>query len=105
MGLLLLNQTISLQMKFVGRLLENLREKKVYLLFRENILGVDLANMQSLSKYNRGIKHLLYAIDLLSKFAWIVPLKNKEESQKEENQIKYGLIRVVNFAIIFLRCF
>ena len=74
-------------------------------MFRENILGVDLADMLSLSKYNRGIKHLLYAINLFSKYAWVAPLKTKEDSQKEENQIKYGLIRVVNFAIIFLRGF
>ena len=33
--------------------------------------------MQSLIKYNKGIKYLLYAIDLLSKYAWVVPLKDK----------------------------
>ena len=31
--------------------------------------------MQSLSKYNKGIKYILCAIDLFSKYAWIVPLK------------------------------
>ena len=34
--------------------------------------------MQSLSKYNKGIKYLLCAIDLLSKCAWVVPIKNKK---------------------------
>ena len=33
--------------------------------------------MQSLSKFNKGIKYLLCAIDLLSKYAWLVPLKDK----------------------------
>ena len=33
--------------------------------------------MQSLNKYNKGIKHLLCAIDLFSKYAWVVPLKDK----------------------------
>ena len=39
--------------------------------------GVDLADMQSLSKYNKGIKYLLCASDLFSKYAWVVPLKDK----------------------------
>ena len=33
--------------------------------------------MQSLSKYNKGIKYLLCAIDLLSKYVWVIFLKNK----------------------------
>ena len=51
---------------------------KVYSSFRDNIWGVDLADMQSLSKYNKGIKYLLCSIDLLSKYAWVVPLKGKK---------------------------
>ena len=50
---------------------------KVYSSFRDNIWGVNLADMQSLSKYNKGIKYLLCAIDLFSKYAWVVPLKDK----------------------------
>ena len=34
--------------------------------------------MQSLSKYNKGNKYLLCAIDLFSKYAWVVPMKNKK---------------------------
>ena len=33
--------------------------------------------MQFLSKYNRGIKYLLCVIDLFSKYAWVVPIKDK----------------------------
>ena len=35
--------------------------------------------MQSLSKYNKGIKYLLCAIDLFSKHAWVVSIKNKKD--------------------------
>ena len=34
--------------------------------------------MQSLSKKNKGIKYLLCAIDLFSKFAFVIPLKDKK---------------------------
>ena len=39
--------------------------------------------MQSLSKYNKGIKYLLCAIDLFSKYAWVVPLKDKKGTSIE----------------------
>ena len=50
----------------------------MYSSFRDNIWGVDLADMQSLSKYNKGIKYLLRKIDLFSKYAWVIPLKDKK---------------------------
>ena len=34
--------------------------------------------MQLLSKYNKGIKYLLCAIDLFSKYAWVIPFKDKK---------------------------
>ena len=40
--------------------------------------GVDLADMQSLSRKNKGIKYLLCAIDLYSKYAFVIPLKDKK---------------------------
>ena len=53
-------------------------EKKVYSTFKDNIRGVDLADMQLLSKYNKGIRFLLCVIDIFSKYAWVVPLKDKK---------------------------
>ena len=58
-------------------IIKKFKKRKVYSSFRDNIWGVDLADMQSLSKYNKGIKYLLCAIDLFSKYAWVVPLKDK----------------------------
>ena len=50
----------------------------MYSSFRDNIWGVDLADMQSLSKYDKGNKYLLCAIDLFGKYVWVVPLKDKK---------------------------
>ena len=38
-----------------------------------------ITDMQSLSRKNKGIKYLLCAIDLFSKYAFVVPLKDKKE--------------------------
>ena len=53
-------------------------KRKVYSQFKDNIWGVDLADTQSLSKNNKGIKYLLCVIDLFTKYAFIVPLKDKK---------------------------
>ena len=50
----------------------------MYSSFRDNIWGVDLADKQLLSKYNKRIKYLLCAIYFFSKNAWIIPLKDKK---------------------------
>ena len=34
--------------------------------------------MQLISKHNKEIRYLLCVIDLLSKYAWVFPLKNKK---------------------------
>ena len=94
-----------------------MKKRKIYSLFRDNISGTDLTDMQSLSIYNKGIKYLLCSIDPLSKHTWVVPLKDKRRisivnarqkiisTERKPNKIKYGLIKVVNFTIIFLRVF
>ena len=53
-------------------------KRKVYSQFKDNIWGVDLADMQSLSRKNKDIKYLLWAIDLYSKYALVIPLKDKK---------------------------
>ena len=59
-------------------IIKKFKKRKVYSSFRDNIWGVDLADMQSLSKYNKGVEYLLRAIDLFSKYAWVIPLKDKK---------------------------
>ena len=53
-------------------------KRKVYSQFKDNIWGVDLADMQSLSRKNKGIKYFLCAIYLYSKYAFVIPLKDKK---------------------------
>ena len=46
--------------------IKKFNKRKVYSQFKDNIWGVDLADIQSLSRKNKGIKYLLCAIDLYS---------------------------------------
>ena len=50
-------------------IIRKFKKRKAYSSFRDNIWGVDLADMQSLSKYIKENKYLLCAIDLFSKYA------------------------------------
>ena len=59
-------------------IIKKFNKRKVYSQFKDNIWGVDLADMQSLSRKNKGIKYLLCAIDLYSKYAFVIPLKDKK---------------------------
>ena len=63
------------------QIIKKFKRRKVYSSFRDNIWGVNLSDMQSLSKYNERIKYLFCAIDILSKYAWIAPLKDKKRDQ------------------------
>ena len=58
-------------------IIRKFKKRDFYSFFRDNIWGVDLAGMQSLSKYNKGNKYFLCAIDLFSKYAWVIPIKDK----------------------------
>ena len=44
-------------------------KRKVHAAFKDNIWGADLADMQLLSRYNKGIRFLLCVIDIFSKYA------------------------------------
>ena len=46
----------------------------------DNNSDADLANIQLVSKFNQGICFLLCAIDIFSKYASVIPLKDKKIS-------------------------
>ena len=59
-------------------IIRKFEKRRVYSTFKDNIWGVDLADMQLLSKDNKGIRFLLCVTDIFSKYAWVVPLKDKK---------------------------
>ena len=59
-------------------IIRKLKKRKVYSGFRDNISGADLADMQLISKFNKGFRFLLCVIDIFSKYAWVIPLKDKK---------------------------
>ena len=54
------------------------QKRTVYSGFNDNIWGPDLADMQLISKFNKGFRFLLCVIDIFSKYAWVIPLKDKK---------------------------
>ena len=60
------------------QIIKKSKKRKVYSSFKDTFWGVDLADMQSLGKFNKGIKYLLCAIGLFGKYAWVIHLKDKK---------------------------
>ena len=84
------------------------QKRTVYSGFNDNIWGPDLADMQLISKFNKGFRFLLSVIDIFSKYAWVLLFKDKKsvsivhifqkmlkESNRKPN--KNGLTKEVNF--------
>ena len=72
-----IKQNIQLADELHKPIIRKFKKRKVYSSFRDNIWGADLADMQLLSKFNKGFRFLLCVIDVFSKYAWVVPLKDK----------------------------
>ena len=53
-------------------------KRKEHSPFVENIWVADIADMQLVSKVSKGFKFLLCVIDIYSKYAWIIVLKDKK---------------------------
>ena len=53
-------------------IIRKFKKRKVYSTFKDNIRGVDLADMQLLSKYNKGIRFyyvlLIFLVNMLGLF-------------------------------------
>ena len=92
----------------------NFEKRTVYSGFRDDVWGADLADMQLISKSNKGFRFLLCVIDIFSKYAWVLPLKGKkgvsivdafqkrlDDSSRKPNKI--WLIKEANFTIVFFK--
>ena len=74
-----MDQMINWQINELHKpIIRKFEKRKVYWSYRDHIWGFDLADMQSLSKCNKGIKYFLCAVDLFSKYAWVIPIKDKK---------------------------
>ena len=51
---------------------------KVHSRFIDNIRGAGLADMELITKFNKAIRFLLCVIEIYSKYAWVIPLKDKK---------------------------
>ena len=92
------------------------KKRKLYSSFKDNTWDVDLADMQLISKYNKGIRYLLCATDLFSKYDWVVPLKDKkgvsivnafqsilDSSKRKPNRIWVQQTNTVSFTTVILK--
>ena len=73
-----IKQTEQLAEQLQKPLIEKFKRRKLFSSFKDNIWGTDLADMQLISKFNKGFRFLLCVIDIFSKYAWFVILKDKK---------------------------
>ena len=59
-------------------IIRKFKRREVYLAFKDHIWASDLADMQSISKFNKGFRFLLCVIDIYSNYSRVVPLKDKK---------------------------
>ena len=72
------NENIQLANELHKPIIRKFNKRKIYSSFKDNIWGVDLADMQLLSKFYNGFRFLLCTIDVFSKYASVIPLKDKK---------------------------
>ena len=59
-------------------IIRKFKKRTVYSGFKDNIWGSDSADMQLISKFNKGFRFLICIMDTFSKYSWVVSLKDKK---------------------------
>ena len=76
-GIKSMSQNEQLAKELHKPIIRKFKKRKVHSTFNNNIWGADLADMQLISKFNKGFGFLL-CVDIFSKYAWVAPLKDKK---------------------------
>ena len=58
-------------------IIKKFKKRKVHSSFIGNIWGVDIADMQLIGKFKKGIRFLPSIIDIFHKYAWVISLEDK----------------------------
>ena len=58
------------------------KRQRIIPLYKDETWSADLIDKSSLSKYNNNYKFILTVIDIFTKYAWAIPLKNKSGLSK-----------------------
>ena len=60
-------------------IIRKFKKRRAYSVYKDNIWAPDSADMQLITKFNKGFRFLLCVIDLYnSKYVWVVPLKDEK---------------------------
>ena len=74
-----ISQTKSQVKNYTNQLLKKVEKGRLHSPFIDNIQGADFCDMQLMSKFYKGFRFLLCVINTFSKYAWVMPLKDKRE--------------------------
>ena len=64
-----IKQNLQLAKELHRPIIRNFKKRAVYSGSKNNIWGADLADMQLISKFNKGFRFLLCVFDVFSKYA------------------------------------
>ena len=66
-----IKQNLQLAKELHKPIIRKFKKRKVYSGFKDNMWGADLADMQLISKFNKGFRFFLCVIDIFSKYTCV----------------------------------